>query len=660
MSMLHPSRLSAALALAFPFFTHAQSAAPASEPGTVVVTASRFAEADPRIAANISVITREDLRNSPVKDLPELLKSRAGIDVRSLYGQTGIDATVDLRGFGEAAGSNTLILVDGLRMNPVDSSSISWTSIPLASVQRVEIVRGSGTVLFGDRAGGGVINIITDKSGKPAATATATVGSNDFRSLDASVSGGNESFYANLFARHAATNGYRDNSQSEQNAVSGRAGLYVGQGEIFVDYAAYRDRNGLPGYLREAQFDRGRRNARTPNDNQRRDGYRIRPGVSLPLGKTLTLEAEASFEHEKFHSEYMSFNSIGDRQRGSWSLTPRLRWQHGLGSLRSETVFGIDKYVGEIDARYSTAPTQTARQDSTSAYVQNQTDIAAGWTMTLGARSQRMRQTVTQAAYPAWFTTALDDGKTRSQRAWDAGLSYRGDGWRAYGKVGTTYRFANTDELFSYNPMTGNPVFAGNLKPQHGSVTELGGSAEFGPVSTRVSVYRMAMQDEIGYNAATFANVNFDDTRRQGVEAEADWRIASGLSAKLAYTFTDARFSDGPNDDKRLTLVARHKGAATLTWDSGAFGRYSAMLNYVGARPYSGDARNIRKSLASYSTLDLQASWNIKPLVVSLRVLNALDKRYAPFAGYSTSINDYYYYPADGRSVFLSARYDFK
>lgn len=660
MPLFHPTRLTAALAFAFPFFAHAQSATPTSEADTVVVTASRFAEADPRIAANISVITREDLRNSPVKDLPELLKTRAGIDVRPLYGQTGIDATVDLRGFGEAAGSNTLILVDGLRMNPVDSSNISWTSIPLASVQRIEIVRGSGTVLFGDRAGGGVINIITDKSGKPGASATATIGSNDFRSLDASVSGGNERFYANLFARHAATNGFRENAQAEQNAVSGRAGVYLGRGEAFVDYAVYRDRNGLPGYLRQAQFDAGRRNARTPDDTQRRDGYRIRPGIALPIGATLTFEAEATFEQEDFHSEYVSFGSVGDRQRESWSLTPRLRWQHGLGALRSETVFGIDKYVGEIDARYSTAPSQSARQDSTSLYVQNQTDIARDWTLTIGARGQRMNQTVAQAAYPAWFTAALKDGKTRRQSAWDIGLNYRGEGWRAYGKLGTTYRFANTDELFSYDPMTGNPVFAGNLKPQHGQVIEFGSSATLGAVNLRASVYRMSMQDEIGYDAVAFANVNLDKTRRQGLETEADWRIASGLSAKLAYTYTDARFRDGANEDKRLTLVARHKGSATLTWDAGALGKYSALVNYVGERPYSGDVGNVRKSLAAYTTLDLQASWNVKPLVVSLRVLNALDKRYAPFAGYSTFINDYYYYPADGRSVFLSARYDFK
>ena len=77
----------------------------------------------------------------------------------------GIDATIDLRGFGDTANSNTLILLDGQRLNPIDSGSISWSTIPLANIERIEIIRGAGTVLYGDRATGGVINIITDKSG---------------------------------------------------------------------------------------------------------------------------------------------------------------------------------------------------------------------------------------------------------------------------------------------------------------------------------------------------------------------------------------------------------------------------------------------------------------------------------------------------------------
>ena len=125
---MHPRQktLPALLALAFTFPTVSHAAPSAdTEPLTVVVTATRFAEADPRIPANITVISRDDIRNSPARDIPALLKSRAGIEVRALYGSLGVDASIDLRGFGDAGVSNTLILLDGQRLNSIDSSPIS-------------------------------------------------------------------------------------------------------------------------------------------------------------------------------------------------------------------------------------------------------------------------------------------------------------------------------------------------------------------------------------------------------------------------------------------------------------------------------------------------------------------------------------------------------
>jgi iron complex outermembrane receptor protein len=254
----------------------------------------------------------------------------------------------------------------------------------------------------------------------------------------------------------------------------------------------------------------------------------------------------------------------------------------------------------------------------------------------------------------------MDGSATRRRNAWDLGASYNGQGWRAYGKIGTTFRFANTDELFSFNPLTGNPAFAGDLRPQHGRIGEIGGSASLGPVQGRASLYRMHLKDEIGYDGAAGANVNFDPTRRQGFEAELDWRIAERLKAKMAYAYTDAEFRSGPYDGQRMPLVPRDKVTLQLTWDAGRAGSYSAVANHVGSRRYSGDFDNVRGRLSGYTTLDLQAAWNLKPWTVTARLLNALDKRYAPYAGYSPWIVDHYYYPADGRSFHLSARYDFK
>lgn len=648
-----------ALALALGSLAVSNLAA-AEDEAVVIVSATRFAEADPRVPANVTVITREDIRNSPALDLPSILRTGAGVEVRALYGSLGTDATVDLRGFGETATSNTLILLDGQRLNPIDMGPVSWSAIPLESVQRIEIIRGAGSILYGDRASGGVINIVTDKSGRPRAAVTATAGSFGHRGVDAQGAAGNDRGYFNVFAHHAETDGWRRNSQQDQQALSGRAGVYVGAGEAFVDWAAYKDSSGQPGYLRSAAWRADPRASTTPSDWQKRDGHRLRPGVRLPLGDALTLEAEISSEREDQHATYASFGSRSERAKDMLSFTPRLRWRHGLGSLASESVFGLDHYDGEVDARYTTAPRQSASQTSTAAYFQNTTGLSEAWAVTLGGRSQRMDQSAHQDAYAPWFSPAMDGSAVRRRNAWDIGASYSGTGWRAYGKLGTTFRFANTDELFGFNPLTGNPAFAGDLRPQHGRAGEIGGSASLGPLQARAALYRMHLKDEIGYDGALGANVNFDPTRRQGLEAELDWRIAERLKAKLAYAYTDADFRSGPYAGKRMPLVSRDKLTLQLAWDAGRAGSYSAVANHVGSRRYSGDFSNLRGSLPGYTTLDLQAAWNLKPWTVTARLLNAFDKRYAPYAGYSPWIADHYYYPADGRSFHLSARYDFK
>jgi iron complex outermembrane receptor protein len=272
-----------------------------------------------------------------------------------------------------------------------------------------------------------------------------------------------------------------------------------------------------------------------------------------------------------------------------------------------------------------------------------------------------MKQTANQDAYSGGWSPspAFEGSSTRTQGAYDIGLAYAVDGWRVYGKTGTTFRFANVDELFGYDPFTYAPVFAGDLKPQHGIINEIGGSIALGSANVRASIYQLDLTDEIGYDGSLFANVNFDPTRRKGAEIEADWRISDAWQVKASYAYTDATFRSGVYSGNEVPLVPRNQAGAQLTWNTGRTGAYSAAARYVGERRYGSDFSNAQGMLAGYTTLDLQAVWNLKPWKITAKVLNALDKKYSPFAGYSSSYNDTYYYPADARSFFVSGRYDF-
>lgn len=625
----------------------------------VLVSTSRFENSKLFAPANVTVISRTEIEEIAAQSLPDVLSAKAGIFVSQLSGGAlGRNASVDLRGFGETATSNTLILVDGQRLNPADMGTILWSSVPLGSVDRIEIVRGSGSVLFGDGATGGVINIITNKSGKPLAEATATIGSYGYKGGDLRLANGGEKSYFNLFLNYAESDGYRKNSQQDQLTSSGRVGYFLDQGEVFADFAIYRDSAGQPGAIFSAAYASDPRSTRKPYDSESREGYRIRPGFSYQLNNNLKLEVEVAREHQQLDSETPSLGagSRNRRLRDTTSLTPRLRWDHALGALPSETVVGLDYYDSQFDARYTTWANGGATQKSTAAYLQNVTALSRQLSLTSGFRTQQVVQTVHQDEYVPYGMTAMADQATRRKNAYDFGLAYAQNDWRVYGKLGTTFRFANLDELFGSDNL-GNPVFAGNLKPQVGKISEIGGSLGIGAVKLRAALYQIRLHDEIGYDGN--ANANFAPTRRTGAEFEADWKVDRQLTLRAAYTHTEAKFRSGINAGNTLPMVPTHQATAQVVWDAGQAGSYSALARYVGERRYGGDQGNVRQMLAGYTTVDLQATWNLKPWKIAAKILNALDEKYSPFAGYSTISGDYFYYPADRRTFMLSGSYSF-
>jgi iron complex outermembrane receptor protein len=127
----------------------------------VLIEATRFPEDSRRLPASVTVLHGEDIARSAARTLPELLAEQAGITMSDLFGNNAASTSVDLRGFGVTGTQNTLILLDGRRVTDIDLSGVQWAAIPLASIERIEILRGAGAVLYGDGATGGVVNIVT-------------------------------------------------------------------------------------------------------------------------------------------------------------------------------------------------------------------------------------------------------------------------------------------------------------------------------------------------------------------------------------------------------------------------------------------------------------------------------------------------------------------
>ena len=231
---------------------------------------------------------------------------------------------------------------------------------------------------------------------------------------------------------------------------------------------------------------------------------------------------------------------------------------------------------------------------------------------------------------------------------------------RLYVRAGRSFRFPNTDELFGFDPITYATIFRGDLKPQEGTNREIGAYWNAASVSLHADLYRTDLTDEIAYDGTTYTNVNLPATRHQGLELDGHWRLSPAWSSRFAYTYTDATYRRGADAGKRIPSVPRNHAALTLTWHGGRAGTWSALVDYTGPQRYSGDDANLLATEPGYTTVDLRADWDIKPWRLTARVTNLFDRHYATYAGYSTAYADYYYYPADPRSLFVSARYTFR
>ncbi|QJW84271.1 TonB-dependent receptor [Ramlibacter terrae] len=233
------------------------------------VTATRFSENTQSLPVGVSVITAEEIRASGATTVNEAISRLLGVPGRKdLYG--GGETQLDLRGFGATADNNQVIVIDGVRVSEADLSGTRIAGIPIDSVERIEVLRGNGAVLYGEGATGGVI-VITTRAGsgrqRPnGGTVYGAAGSNGLREGRAGVTVNAGGFTFDADVQKRREDGWRQNSASDIDAagVTGqwsnswlRLGARVSRDELDAR---------LPGGLSTAQYDADPRQSVTPND----------------------------------------------------------------------------------------------------------------------------------------------------------------------------------------------------------------------------------------------------------------------------------------------------------------------------------------------------------------------------------------------------------
>ncbi|NGX94518.1 MAG: TonB-dependent receptor [Candidatus Afipia apatlaquensis] len=657
------------------------------------------------VGASTTVITKEDIARAPNQTIQEIIATAPGVQLTNLYGAVnGAGSVVDLRGFGAFASSNTLILVNGRRLNEADLQGVDLSTIPIQSIERIEITRGnSGAVLYGDNAVGGVINIVTKTGvglGKPyGGRIEGGVGSYGQREGNASFSTNHGPWSTAVFGNAIHSDGYRANNKLNQQNGVGDIRYTTQDFSAFLNLSGDNQQLGFPGgrgnmyqvvfgapIVNELLDPRG---THTPNDYGRKQGVNATAGFTKSLWAGAELIVDGGVRNKKqqagffgdpawtpsFPGDVAPFSYV-DSNLTTWSITPRLSMKNMFGSVTSNILTGIDYY----DSRYSSNRQYTISDPPNHVYSLSQQTIAGYWQQTLGllpstdfsygGRLQQLHlkaRDVYDPTAPAGSliaqATPLD--KDEINHALHVGLEHRfNENFAVFGRAARAFRTPNVDERVVTGPAFDCSVFPCvgipqnfQLKTQTSYDVEGGVRIHGGPLDIQTSYYDMHLKNEIHYNAATFFNYNLDPTHRYGSETQASLRINEAFRIRGGFAYTRAVFEEGPNTGKDVPLVSRLSGSAGFTWN--IWQKYAvldASARFWSSRRLDNDQANTQSLIGANATIDLKLSGEVDRFFWSASVINLLDAQYNDYGVASAfTAGSFSAYPLPGRMFLVKA-----
>jgi len=630
----------------------------------VVVTATRDTEEIRNVPANVSVITAKDIEKSGATTIPEVLDKLESIQFRSYSGNSS-QSVIDLRGFGgDNPFGKTLILLDGRRLNRPDMSGINWLQIPLNDIDRIEVVRGASSVLYGDAAVGGVINIITKKGGgEPRFTASVIAGSYGLHDERVGASGSVDKWTYSLSGENNFNDGYRDRSRF----TSRGGGLNVGYNvsdllDISLGLSFNKTDYQLPGYLTKDQIAQNPRQFQnappsllsitTPDDSGSDRYTNANLGVKYILGSFGEIDINLLYGNKDIQADLMSFPQFSNTRMDTYGITPKYILNRDVFGFNNKLVLGLDYYDEPykkdfFNSRERTTKTSWAdlEKKSLGYYVRDEFSIMKSLILNAGYRQERttIGGSNTDAVTPS--NDFFDQQATYHAESYEAGLTWLfGKKSKVYGKYSTVYRIPFVDEVAFFNGFSGGLNFNNNLDKEKGVSKEVG--AEVYPLDNLkigLTVYRIDMEDEISFFATglfTGFNKNLDKTRHDGVEVSLSYLWEKRAKLYGNFTYHKATFEDGPFNKKELPLVPNRMANAGVEIYLPFNLTLRPEVRYVSDAFLSQDNNNI-----STDKLDAYTLYNVylfyKPsfgklkLTAFLGVENLTDVQYSSFGSYN-------------------------
>jgi len=642
----------------------------------VVVTATRDREEVRQVPANVSVITARQIEQSGATTVVEVLDKLESIQFRDYSGNSS-QSVIDMRGFGgDNPYGKTLIMLDGRKLNRTDMSSINWLQIPLNNIERIEVVRGASSVLYGDAAIGGVINIITKKGrGKPKFDASVVAGSYGLHNERVGVTGSTDKWTYALTGENNFSFGYRDRSKFSAQGGGVDVGydasdwLNVNLGMSFnkTDYQ-------MPGALTKAQMEKDRRQYQqadlanwmdaAPDDDGSDKYTNVNLGVKSLLGSFGQMDIQFLYGKKDIQANMSSWlipYKFSNTDADTYGVAPKYILSREIFGFRNKLIVGLDYYNEPYRKEFFSSRERTTKmsradlsRESLGYYIRDELSLLKNLILNAGYRSERatIKGSNTDTLTPA--NSFTDQGKNYNADAYEAGLTLLvGKQSKIFAKYATVYRIPFLDEVASFNGF-GGEVFLKNLEKEKGISVEAG--TEFHPLDNLkigLTLFRIDMEDEIQYVYVTpwsGYNQNVGKTRHDGAEFSLSWLWEKRARLYGNFTYHIATVEDGGvNNKKELPLVPNRMANAGvevyLPWNL----TVRPEVRYVSDAFLSGDNGNNTEKLEARTLCNLYLSYKQSVGKVNVTAFfgvdNLMDVKYSSFGLVYGAINVYYPMP---------------
>jgi iron complex outermembrane receptor protein len=627
--------------LAFAFLLLAAQEPPRLEE-TIVVTAERLEQRWEESAAAVTVLRRDDLERMPAANLGELLPLVPGLQLLAV--NPGAPPMISSRGFFGAGEVEYLqLLIDGVPVGDAESGLADWRSVPVTSIDRIEILRGAGSSLFGDTALGGVVQVFR----REVTHASLTAGS--FGALHWSGAGvwPSVSEDARTFSAAAdfvRSDGFRAHSGSEEQF----ARVSWDRGHLRYSLDASHRRRDDPGALDAQELADDYYGSDPLFDADEEESRRVRGAIRY-RDESLEVLLYANDRNSDQTRTLLLAPGFGDTARRELDT-------RGAGALATKTftlkrgrlATGVDFDYETLESAYFAESVHTASGDGSrrkgALFASGEWNVTRAVRVAAGGRWDAIEDEFARGG--GGGTPPGQPAGRRRSRAFSprVGASFDLGALTAYVQWSHAFKAPTLDQRFDVRPL---PDFAGgtftisnpDLVPQRSKNAELGLRGGGRRYEWEASGYAINVEDEIDFDLRTFRYANIGRSRHRGLETMVVVYPTPSLAARLTYAWTRVR-----QEEFQLKNIAEHVARLGIDFRSGV----DVHLEIERSASRFLDDEN-RFPLDDATVVDLRLARTFGVFTAAIDGRNLLDRHYAPL-GYALGDTPLYY-PAEGRSV---------